>query len=459
MIMYMQTEKKSSRWLKRLAYGSGDTSCNIVVGMVSAVLVLFYTDYVGIDPGVIGTIMLISKILDGFVSYMMGIFAEKTSTKYGKYRPWLLWGCIPYAISVILMFTVPDTGMILKIIYVFVTYNICTSVMYNVINIPYSGMAYVLTREAEERDMLSIVRMCLASMGRLIAVCGTLPLIKFLGNGRDAWIKITLFWAIVAVILLFFCFFKCKEVVVVKDLRSTKKISLAASMKTIIANKYFWMVAAIQALQSIYFIVNGTGMTYYCKYILGNDGWLYSSLYMLETILLIIVMLLSAPLIQKFGKRKVAFWGLSLSIAAQFLLMLNPESIPFVFANSILRSIGYAPLNAVTFAFIGEAVEYGHWKFGLRQEGLIAASSTVITKIGGGLGTAAITGLLSLAGYISTTNAADLQMQPDNVLQMIKIIYLAGMLLVFFIYMIVLWGYKLEKQMPEISEELMSRER
>ena len=182
----MSKVKSASPWMQRIAYGSGDAACNIVIGMLSTILTLFYTDYVGISAAVIGIVMLASRVLDAIGTLVVGFLANKTRSKWGKYRPWILWASIPYALCIVLLFTVPQTTPLLQGVYIFITYNLCTTVCYNLINVPYGSLGYAMTREPHERDILSTIRMAFASGGRLLAVCATLPLVQLWGDGQDA---------------------------------------------------------------------------------------------------------------------------------------------------------------------------------------------------------------------------------------------------------------------------------
>lgn len=146
----------------RLSYAGGDVACNVVFGMVGTLLTLFYTDYVGVAAATVGLIMLLSRFFDGFSDMIMGIIVEKTNSKWGKSRPWILWMSVPYALSAILLFTVPHTMGVVQSIYIFVTYNFCTTVCYTAINLPYGSLSAMMTRVSSERDMLSVVRMGLS---------------------------------------------------------------------------------------------------------------------------------------------------------------------------------------------------------------------------------------------------------------------------------------------------------
>ncbi len=453
----MEIQKEKMGWKCRIAYGGGDASCNIVMGMISTILTLFYTDYVGMNPAVIGIIMLVSRFLDGAATLIMGIVAEKTNSKYGKYRPWLLWSSIPYALSIVLLFTVPQSTELIKTIYIFITYNLCTTVMYNAMNVPYGSLAYVLTRDSEERDLLSIVRMTMASIARLMTVCGTLPLVQIWGDGQSAWIKATVIWAVVAIFLQLFCFRECREQIIITSLPNQGKTSFVKAMKLVLTNKYFWAGACFQTMQYVLFAVTGTSLTYYCKYVFQDETWLYSVLYFAETSILIITMLICPVIIKKFGKRNASLAGIILAAVGHMLFMMNPESLVCIVGSCVVRAIGFAPLNSVVFSFLGEAIEYGQWKTKLRQESMVYATSTVSLKIGAGISSAMITALLSAAGYISSATDS-VSVQPQSAVNMIINIYKFGPLIVLLICFVVLALYKLEKELPNIEKELAKRE-
>ena len=150
-------EKKKLSVSTGLCYAGGDVGCNIVFGMIGTLLTLFYTDYVGISAATVGLVMLLSRCFDGFSDLVMGVIVERTNSKWGKSRPWILWMSVPYALSAILLFTVPHTMGVVQSIYIFVTYNFCTTVCYTAINLPYGSLSAMMTRVSSERDMLSVV--------------------------------------------------------------------------------------------------------------------------------------------------------------------------------------------------------------------------------------------------------------------------------------------------------------
>ena len=156
---HTKLDEKPLGFITRVAYGCGDTACNVVYGMVGTILTLFYTDYIGIPAAAIAVIMLISRVFDGVSDFIMGFIVERTHTKWGQSRPWVLWMAVPYAISGVLMFAVPHTAQNLQFIYIFITYNLCTTVIYTALNLPYGSLSAMMTRSSHERDMLTVFRM------------------------------------------------------------------------------------------------------------------------------------------------------------------------------------------------------------------------------------------------------------------------------------------------------------
>lgn len=173
-------------WISRIGYGLADSSCNIVYGMINTLLTLFYTDYVGISFVTVGLVMLISRFFDGSSDVIMGVLVSKTRSRWGRSRPWLLWTALPYVITSVALFTVPQTAESLQFWYIFVTYNLCTTVCYTAINVPLGSLSTMMTRDSHERDLLSTVRMALAPVGRLISVTFTMPVVRLFGNDQAA---------------------------------------------------------------------------------------------------------------------------------------------------------------------------------------------------------------------------------------------------------------------------------
>lgn len=447
---------KRLSWGTRVSYASGDVACNVVFGMIGTLLTLFYTDYVGISPATVGLMMLLSRLFDGVSDLIMGVLVERTNSKWGKSRPWILWMSVPFSLSAVLLFTVPHTTGMLQFLYLFVTYNFCTTVCYTAINLPYGSLSAMMTRVSSERDMLSVVRMGMSPIGKIVAATFTLPLVKLFGDDQAAWVKTMSIWAVLALILLLICFFKCEETVVIEAKQKAEKVPLGKGFAALFKNQYFWAVLVLWMVQSVSFGISGTILPYYCKYIFGNDTWMYSALFLTETLTLVAGIFACTPLIRKFGKRNIALTGAFIALAGQLLFFLNPTSFPWMVMSCLTRAIGLAPLNAVVFGMVGDVVEFGQWKTHIRQESLVFAGGSIGTKVGAGLASAAMTGLLSLAGYISSSTGT--AVQPGTALDMIMTIYKFGPLIIAVVAIITLSLYKLDKVYPSIMKELIERE-
>lgn len=440
----------------RLAYGCGDTACNIVFGMISTLLTLFYTDYAGIPVVTVGLVMLISRVFDGTSDIIMGFIVNKTSSKWGKARPWILWMSVPYCLAAISLFAVPQTNATLQFWYIFITYNLCTTVFYTAINVPYGTLSTLMTRSSRERDMLSVFRMSMAPVGRIIAVTLTMPVVKLFGDNQMAWIKAMSMWTIIAFVMLIICFTRCKETVDIAKKVKTEKVPVGKNVKALVTNKYFWSVLILWTVTCVHGTIVGTTLPYYCKYIFKNDEWMYSVLYLAEAGTLVIGAMMCPALLKKYGKRNLSLAGAVVAVAAHAAFILNPYSFSWALGTSIVRALGEAPLTAVVFGMLGDVIEYGQWKTHIRQESLIFGGSSLGFKIGTGITSAVISSLLSKAGYLSSTGAKTVQ--PESALKMIQNIYIWGPILVWGIAVITLILYKLDKKYPSIMQELYKRE-
>ena len=442
-------------WFTRISYGLGDTAMNIVAGAMT-ILTFFYTDYAGVEPTTVGLVFLISRIFDGVSDLIMGFIVVRTNSKWGKSRPWILWSSIPFCVSIVLIYTVPQGSDFMKFVYLLITYNFCNTICYTALNLPYGSLSAMMTRISRERDMLSITRMALSPIGKIISISATLPLIKVLGDNQAAWIKVMSIWAVLAFILLMLCFTQCKETVVIEARKKVSKVPIIKSLKCLFGNKYFWMAMTIWMMQCIIQMVTGTILPYYCKYIFHDDS-LFSILLLCEVITTIVCTILFCPkLLKRFGKRNMSLIGVVVALVGHLIYCLNPTSFSWVVFSCIIRGIGFAPLNSVIFGFLGDVVEYGQWKFHVRQEGLIFSGGSVGYKVGTGITGAFITVLMSWSGYISSSTAD--AVQPQSAIDMIVNMYMYGMILIWVILLVVLLCYKLDKLYPKIMRDLVARE-
>ena len=442
-------------WSTRIAYGSGDAACNVVYAMVSTLLTIFYTDYVGVSVATVGLVMLLSRIFDGSSDVIMGFITEKTKSRWGKARPWMLWMALPYAVTAISLFTVPQTTDTLQFCYIFISYNLCTTVVYTAINVPLGTLVVRMTSNQYERGMLSVCRFSIARFSGLIVVMASMPLVKYFGNDQMAWIKVITMFSVIAIALLVFCFIKCKETVPVKA-QQKNNIPIMKSLKALAVNQYFWAVLGLFSFGCIHTQVIGMLLPYYCKYILGNDDWMYSTLYFAEIGTLIVVAMCCPFILGKISKRNISLAGCVLAVASQAAFLINPESFTWAVITTVIRAIGEAPAYALLFGMIADAVEFGHWKTGIRTEALILGTSSMGYKVGQGIAGAIVSAMLMSAGYLSSTVGG--VSQPESALNMILDLYCWAPILIWGATGAILYFYQLDKMYPKIMRDLIQRE-
>lgn len=231
---------------EKIAYGGGDLASNLILVLTSTFVTFFYTDALGLNAVIIGSIMMISRLADGFTDIFMGYLMDRVKTKYGKARPWLLWLSIPIAVACILVFLVPNIGETGKYIYVFLTYNLVTTFLYTMINIPYGALTSLMTRDQNQRTVINIYRMFMAQIGSLAINAFTLPFINGIGgsSSQKSWIIVSVIYGFIAAALFFLCFVKTKERVLV-SMQQKETIGLLESFKLIMKNNYWLLIVGI----------------------------------------------------------------------------------------------------------------------------------------------------------------------------------------------------------------------
>ena len=314
-----------------------------------------------------------------------------------------------------------------------------------------------MTRDSYQQDLLSIFRMIISPFVRIISVTFTMPIVKLFGNDQAAWIKTMGLWVVIAMALPLFCFLKCEETITTEQKKTVEKIPVLTHLKALVKNKYFWCVLVLWTVQVTHMTIIVTSLPYYCKYIFHNDSWMYSVLYFAETIVIILGAMVCPVFIKKWGKRNITLAGAVVAIAAQVCLMLNPNNFYYMFAITLIRSAGVAQLNATVFGMLGDVVEYSYWKNGFRQESMIFGGASLGFKVGSGIASAVITSLMTASGYISS-QGADV-VQPGSAISMIADIYKWGPVIIWVVAAIMLVIYKLDREMPQIAEELANREK
>ncbi|MCH6264163.1 MFS transporter [Neobacillus citreus] len=430
-------------------YGLGDFGYILLWTIVGSFLSFYYTDVAGISAGVVGTIMLFARIWDGVTDIAMGVVVDKTKSKHGKARPYLLWIPIPLALSTIFLFTVPDFGMNGKIVYALITYSLFI-LMYTMLTIPFKTLLGLITQDQYSRSLIGVVGALFIQFSALVVNVSTQPLASSIGGQKGWTISVTLF-SILSVIMLFFTFRLTKERVGdTGTFNKQKKAPFSITMKALLKNKYWRLVTAFCI---IYYILLGLGGSelYYASYVLGSPSY-FSIISMVKTIPGLIILFLISPFIKRFGKRNTAILGAAFVVLSALIKFIDPYSLTFFLTGSMFYGIAKGLFSATVYAMINDTAEYGEWKSGIRTTGLVNSSASFGMKIGTGVGAAMVGWLLAFGGYVG--KAAE---QSASALQMIFVLNIHLPLIIGVFLLIILSMYKLDKLYPEIIADLQKR--
>lgn len=437
--------------IERIGYGSGDLASNFIWQAMSIFIVYYFTDVIGIAAGIIGSIMLFSRVFDGVTDVLMGYVIDKTKSKHGKARPWLLWLAIPFAISAVLLFTVPDMSTVWQVVYITITYNL-VCLVYTGLNVPYGTLNSLITQDQYQRSVLNVFRMSMALIGSLIVSNLTLPLANVFGGGQFGWIVTFLIFGSIGSSLFYFCFKSTTErVKPASKEQQQNPVKLKDSIRTLGKNKYWALVTTFIFMTYIFNALNSGAVIYYAQYILDNT-LLVGLVTTAYTVFILLGMVIVAPITKRFGKRNAIIVGEVITLIGYLIMLIDITNIALIVTGTIIRGIGKAPINGSMFAMLGDTIEYGEWKTGIRNEGMVYSGGSMGIKIGSGLGTAVIGWVLAFGGYVggggTQTSAALLSIQS-------LFIYIPMAITV--ILIILMLFYRLDKIYPRIISDLKAR--
>jgi GPH family glycoside/pentoside/hexuronide:cation symporter len=381
---------------EKIAYGLGDTASNIVFQSVMLFLSFFYTDIYGISPAVVGTLFLVVRIFDAVTDPLMGAMTDRTNTRYGKFRPYLLWLALPFGVISVMAFTTPDFSEQGKVIYAFVTYALLM-IAYTAINIPYSALGGVISGDPKERVSVQSYRFVFGMLGGLIVTAFTLPLVDWLGAGDKAkGYQLTIAaMSMVGVLMFLVCFAGTKERVAAPKQNSTFKQDLSALWK----NDQWRILSSVAFFVLIGMVMRNTLAIYYVKYFLLREDLItaFITLGMLGNIL----GCAAAPnIVKRFCKIKV--YTTVLFIAALICVAsywIKPDQVVLAFVVYFVGNVFLQMGTPLLWAKIADTVDYGQFKTGIRITGMTYSSVVFFIKLGLALGGAVVGWLLASYGY------------------------------------------------------------
>lgn len=403
-------EKRLSFWQK-IGYGIGDAGSNLSWTFIASFLLIYCTDTLGISAAVVGTLLLISKVLDGISDVFMGRIIDATHSKMGKARFWVFISAFPVAIFTYLLFSVPGSFTEnTKYAYIFIVYTLIGAVFYTMNNIAYSSLTALCTKNQKDRVQMGSYRAIFAIIAVLILSSITSGLVENFGGGQQGWRMVALIYSVISLILLEVPVLAVKELPEeeLADGRQDngteeEKVGFLKAMVLLCKNKYFLMILALYLIMYLAGGITGGMGIYFATYQLGNPA-LLGTLSFASLLPVMIALPFVAQLTGKYGIRSVCIGGHAIGVLGAILIIIGgmKGNFPLVMVGFILKAFGSAPQSGAINALIAEVDEYSYLKLGHRLTGTIYSCSSVGLKVGTGLGTALCGYLLALGGYNGT---------------------------------------------------------
>lgn len=403
----MLQEKVTLR--EKIGYGFGDAASSMYWKIFGMYLLFFYTDVFILPAAAVGTMFLITRVWDSLFDPVVGVIADRTETRWGKFRPYLLYTAVPFGLIGIATFYVPEWSATGKLVYAYITYSLMMMV-YSVINVPYASLLGVMSADSKTRTTLSTFRMLFAFMGSLVALWLIEPLVKSFGDGKmtsgEGWNWAIIIFSITTTILFWLCFAWTKERV--KPIREQKN-PLKDDVSDLISNKPWWILLGAGIAALIFNSIRDGAAVYYFKYFIQNDKEynFFDSPLSLTTIYLvlgqaanIIGVIAATPVSNKIGKKKTYLLAMVLAtILSIIFYFLNKNNVALIMVFQVLISTCAGAIFPLLWSMYADIADYSEWKQGRRATGLIFSSSSMSQKFGWTLGGALTGWLLAWFGF------------------------------------------------------------
>ena len=440
-------EKRYLKWYNKVGYGSGDLAANCIYGLVTSFIMIYMTDAIGLNSGIVGILILVARVTDGISDVIFGNLMDRTHTKMGKARPWMLWSQIGNCLFLVLLFSVPTgIGETAQYVYFFICYVMLNTVFYTANNIAYASLTSLITKNTNERVQMGSIRFMFSLATNVVVAAVTQGLVVQLGGGAAGWRNVAIIYAIIALIVNTISVFSVKELSeeeLTEGTNSTmdEKIGFIDSLKLLLKNKYFLMIAAFYILMYIQTGIASVG-AYWCTYVLGNPSALgmFSAAQMVP---MIIGLAIVPTLIKKFGGMyKVNLMGYCVAVVFRFGFVLAgyAMNIPLMLACSAIAGLCTSPVTGDINALISSTSEYTVRTQGKHIEGAMFSCSSLGIKIGGGVGSAICGILLDVGGYV-----ANAEIQPDSAINMLNFMYLWFPMISVALIAVIMYFLKVEK--------------
>jgi len=438
--------------IEKVFYGLGGLGYQMTGALTSAYLTLYYTDSVMVSAAFVGTMMLVARILDGISDIAMGFVIEKTRTRFGKARPWVMLGAIPLSISILLLFNVPShLGEMPKNLYIFVTYVFMSVICYTIVALSHNAMLPRISTDNNDRSVTTVVVGLMQGIMTAVMVGVFNPVLQALGgeSSQRAWTIISLMIAVISLLLLAVCFIMTKEKLAAGESLSGKKdepaqSSIKESLGFLLTDRHFYIIIMLYFTLAVTNGTAGIGV-YFMRDVLG-DANLMGLFAGLSVVPMIVMMPLVPKLFEKLGKRNTLLYGLSATIAIKIIMLIFPTNIPIQLVTTFLGTAMLVPLWIAAPTMICDIVDYGDIKRGVRTEGLATSASSFGTKLGTGFGSVVLGFGLTIGGY-----NAELAVQAQKTVSAIIFIMIGIPAVLCALCLALVWLWKLDPKAHNVN--------
>lgn len=451
MTMQAQDDRLSKlSWRERIGYGVGDTGFNFYWTNLSAFLLFFYTEVFGITAAIAGTMMMIVKCINAFTDAGLGAIADRTQTRYGKYRPFLMWGAVPLCLSAVLLYTTPNLGTQGKAVWAFATYLLMIT-CYTVVSIPYSALSGVITANPGERDKINSARFVGGYLGAALVTWGTQKLVKIFGQGDDmlGWQLTMLFWGVAASILFCITFFNTRERVAAV---ATAPPRILDDLKDLISNVPWITVFVLNLMVMVLLTLRTSTTLYYFKYYVGKPD--FSAQFLPIFMLSAVAGAFTTPFFLRFFEKKTLLLLLMFAtgVCSLAFYFVPPDGIVCMVILQVCIGFALGVKPPLTFSMLADTADFNEWKHGRRATAMTFAAGVFSQKLGSVLATLVITAIFTALGYQAN------QVQTSESLRGIVFLMSVIPASLAFLSMFVLVFYTLDKTtMTQIQSDLAMR--
>ncbi|MGA2350266.1 MAG: MFS transporter [Terracidiphilus sp.] len=389
---------------EKIGYSLGDSASNLYWKVFEFFVVIFYTDVFGMPAAAVGIMLLIVGLSGAAVDLIMGSVADRTTTRWGHFRPYLLWGAVPLALAGVLAFSTPQLASQYKIIYAYITYCLLM-LLYTFVNVPYSALMGVMTENSVERTSISSVRFIGALTAGLFVQYFTLRFVKFFGHGSDArgWQLTMTLYGVLAIIMLYLCFVSTRERVTFPQRHDT---NILRDYCSLFSNGPWLILASVQLLSVSAFTMRSAASAYYFKYFIGRPDLL--GVFLVSNGLAILAAVSFTPRLARWIGKKVSF-QLSLGLCGLLVglnLIAGQSNLWLIFALQILSSFAIGFKLPLVFAMFADIADHVEWSIDRRITGLVFASVVLVIRMGVATGAWIFGVTLAYSGYVSNVEQA-----------------------------------------------------